>query len=168
MIPVSDMSEIQSCEGVIVGEGTYDWKKNIDAVINFYILTDNRLMIVPNPDSYWPNGPNGEIGIGAGGKARFIATILREYGIKIKPVYLGKPYSPVYRRVFRELRRKFGLTRKDSGEKVLMVGDSLLSDIRGARKVGFSSALVLTGISNATHVEKAKPSCKPDFVFEQL
>ncbi|MCK5845282.1 MAG: HAD-IIA family hydrolase [Victivallales bacterium] len=168
LIHVRDTSEITSCVGVIVGEGTYDWKKNIDAVLNYYITTENRLMLVPNPDSYWPNGPNGEIGIGAGGKARFIATILKEYGIKIKPMYLGKPYPPIYRAAFREIRGRFSNRKIDSGKKVLMVGDSLLSDIRGAKRVGFTSALVLTGISNLTHVENARLSCVPELIFQGL
>ncbi|NOY76155.1 MAG: HAD-IIA family hydrolase [Kiritimatiellaeota bacterium] len=165
---VRDTDDITSCEGVIVGEGTYDWKKNIDAVLNYYITTENRLMLVPNPDSYWPNGPNGEIGIGAGGKARFIATILKEYGIRIKPVYLGKPYSPIYRAALREIRAKYHPRKIESGGKVLMIGDSLLSDVRGAKRIGFSSALVLTGISKMSHVEKARPSCVPDLIFRGL
>ena len=168
LIHVRDTEEIESCEGVIVGEGTYDWKKNIDAVINYYITTGNRLMLVPNPDSYWPNGPNGEIGVGAGGKARFISTILKEYGINIKPTYLGKPYSPIYRAALREIRAKFQLKKNDAGKKILMVGDSLLSDIRGANRVGFTSALVLTGISSMTHVENASPSSLPKLIFRAL
>lgn len=168
LIHVEDTEEIESCEGVIVGEGTYDWKKNIDAVINYYITTESRLMVVPNPDSYWPNGPNGEIGVGAGGKARFISTILKEYGIKIKPLYLGKPYSPIYRSALREIRAKFHLKKSDSGKRILMVGDSLLSDIRGANRVGFTSALVLTGISGMTHVANARPSSLPDHIFREL
>lgn len=168
IIPIRDTEKITSCQGVIVGEGTYNWQKNINAVLNYYIATENRLMLVPNPDSYWPNGPNGEIGIGAGGKARFIATILKEYGIKLKPIYLGKPYLPIYRTALRKVCTRFPTNGIQSGKKILMLGDSLLSDIRGANKIGFSSALVLTGISNLTHLEKARPSCFPNLVFRRL
>ena len=160
-------SEINSCEGVIVGEGTYNWQENITAAINYYIKTGNRIMIVPNPDSYWPSG-NGEIGIGAGGKARFLSTILKEYGIKIKPLYLGKPYKPVYRCALQMLQEKFNLSHNVSGKNILMLGDSLLSDIRGANRTGFTSGLLLTGISNMTHTEKAKQICQPDLIFETL
>ena len=158
---------INSCEGVIVGEGTYNWQDNITAVINYYIKNDSRIMIVPNPDSYWPSG-NGEIGIGAGGKARFLCTILKEYGIKIDPCYLGKPYKPVYRCALKMLKEKFNLPQSVSGEKILMIGDSLLSDIRGANRSGFTSALVLTGISTLTHMEKASAISTPNLVFEEL
>jgi HAD superfamily hydrolase (TIGR01450 family) len=160
-------SEINSCCGVIVGEGSYNWQENITAVVNYYIKTGNRIMVVPNPDSYWPSG-NGEIGIGAGGKARFLCTILKEYGIKIKPDYLGKPYKPVYTCALQMLQQKFNLSRDVSGKKILMLGDSLLSDIRGANRAGFTSGLLLTGISNITHTEKAKQICRPDYIFETL
>ena len=165
---VRDTTKIGSCCGIIIGEGSYDWQPNISAVINYYIQGGERLMIVPNPDSYWPDGINGEIGIGAGGKARFLCTILREYGIKVKPLYLGKPYSPIYRCALKHLRERFNLSGKVSGKKILMLGDSLLSDIRGANRVGFSSGLVLTGITNMSHVEKAGKNCQPDFIFKTL
>ena len=124
-------------------------------------------MIVPNPDSYWPSG-NGEIGVGAGGKARFLCTILKEYGIKIAPNYLGKPYNPVYRCALQMLKERFNLPRSATEKKILMLGDSLLSDIRGANKAGFTSGLLLTGISNMNHVEKANSTCTPDYIFEKL
>ena len=167
IIPERDPERINSCEGVIVGEGTYNWQENITAVINYYIKNENRVMIVPNPDSYWPSG-NGEIGIGAGGKARFLCTILKEYGIKIDPCYLGKPYKPVYRCALKMLKEKFNLPRSLSGEKILMIGDSLLSDIRGANRSGFTSALVLTGISTLTHMEKVSAISTPNLVFQTL
>lgn len=165
---VTDCSKIDSCMGVIVGEGVYNWQDNINAVINYFITGESRLMIVPNPDSYWGNGSNGEIGIGAGGKARFLCTILREYGIKIKPLYLGKPYAPVYRCALKNLRDRFNLPASVKGKRILMIGDSLLSDIRGANRVGFSSALVLSGITNVDHLENLRKNCQPNFIFNSL
>ena len=158
---------IDTCEGVIIGEGTYNWQENITAVINYYIKNESRLMIVPNPDSYWPSG-DGKIGIGAGGKARFLCTILKEYGIKIKPNYLGKPYKPVYRCALQMLKNKFSLPKDATGKKIMMIGDSLLSDIRGANRTGFTSALVLTGISTVTHLKNANSAATPDYIFKKL
>ena len=164
---VRNPEKINSCIGIIVGEGDYNWQKNITAAINYYIKNDSRVMIVPNPDSYWPSGPN-SIGIGAGGKARFLCTILKEYGITIQPVYLGKPYKPVYSCALKMLRERFGLSRNVTGKKILMLGDSLLSDIRGAKRAGYSSGLLLTGITSKVHLKNAKPHCIPDFVFKSL
>ena len=38
-IPVRDPDKIEDCDAVVVGEGTYNWQKNISAVINYYIAT---------------------------------------------------------------------------------------------------------------------------------
>jgi len=166
---IRETKKISECRGVIIGEGSYDWQENINAVLNYYILNKTEgIMIVPNPDSYWPSSSKGEIGIGAGGKARFLQAILKEYGIKIKPVYLGKPYKPVYQYALKHLSKRFDFLKKITKKRILMIGDSLLSDVKGANKVGFSSALILTGISKEQHIALAKPAVYPDFIFRQL
>ncbi|HPN83866.1 MAG TPA: HAD-IIA family hydrolase [Victivallales bacterium] len=161
-------SEISSCMGVIVGEGVYDWQKAFSAAINFFTLNPSAPLLVPNPDSYWPNGPNGDIGIGAGGKARFICTILREYGVKLKPLYFGKPYRMIYDFAMRELKEIYPNKYPFSKNKILMVGDSLRSDIKGGNRFGIKTALVLTGITKTSHLKKTEKCLTPDFVFERL
>ncbi len=160
--------KICECQGVIVGEGTYNWQSNINAAMNFFIKYPDRFLVVPNPDSYWPNGASGELGIGAGGKARFICTILADYGIRKKPTYLGKPYPAIFNYAFEILIRKFNLPANLQKKQVLMLGDSLASDIHGANSFGLTSGLVLTGITNQDHIKKAKPSFRPDFVFPRI
>ncbi len=162
------VKNINECSGVIVGEGTYNWQSNISSAMNYFIKFPDRPLIVPNPDSYWPNGPNGELGIGAGGKARFICTILGDYGIKLRPVYLGKPYRAIFDYAFEILKTRFGLPANLQRKRILMLGDSLASDIRGANRFGFTSGLVLTGITNHDHIKKAKPSFKPDCIFTKI
>jgi ribonucleotide monophosphatase NagD (HAD superfamily) len=49
-----------------------------------------------------------------------------------------------------------------------MLGDSLASDIRGANRFGFTSGLVLTGITNHVHLKKAKPGFRPDYIFHSI
>ena len=166
---IRDPDKISECRGVIVGEGTYDWQVNISAVVNYYILNDTEnIMIVPNPDSYWPSSKDGAIGIGGGGKARFIQTILKEYGMKIKPVYLGKPYKAVFQYALKHLTERFNLPEKINKNRILMLGDSLFSDIKGANKSGFASGLVLTGITKEIDALNAKSFIKPDYIFRQL
>jgi len=168
-IVTRDVDRINECRGVIIGEGTYNWQRNINAVLNFYIMNNTEnIMIVPNPDSYWPSATNGEIGIGAGGKARFIQSLLKEYGIAVKPFYLGKPHNPVYKYAFKYLSRKFKMQKRVSGRRILMLGDSILSDIRGANRAGLSSGLLLTGISSENHINTKKKILKPDFIFNSL
>lgn len=165
---IRDTKKIEDCKGVIVGEGIYDWQSNISAVLNYFIKYPGRLFLVPNPDSYWPDGKNGEIGIGAGGKARFMCIILDEYGIKLNPVYFGKPYPAIFQYTYQLLKQRFDFANKLPKNKVLVLGDSLISDIKGAKNFGFSSALTLTGITNTYHVKNINKKLKPDFIFQSI
>lgn len=162
-----DPSRIDHCAGVIVGESNYDWESAFNAVINFFIDNPTAPFIVPNPDTYWPNSKGG-IGVGAGGKARFIQTVLSEYGRPVDITYLGKPYRAIYDYALSRLK-DMGATFADNAppRRALMVGDSLKSDIKGAIGAGFSSALVLTGITDREHLELER-EIKPDLVFEAL
>ncbi|HOK05444.1 MAG TPA: HAD-IIA family hydrolase [Victivallales bacterium] len=160
--------KIFECNGVIVGEGTYDWQSAFFAVLNFFIKNENAPLIVPNPDSYWPNGPNGEIGIGAGAKARFICMLLREYGIKKKPIYLGKPYKLIYEFAFQKLLNLYPENKKFRKNRILMLGDSLRSDIKGGIGFGCRTALLLTGITNEKQLKSIPENIKPELVFKSL
>jgi 4-nitrophenyl phosphatase len=165
LLVTRDVDEIHECECVIVGEGAYDWRKNINAAVNVFIKNPEKKMVVPNPDSYWPNGPNGEIGIGAGGKARFIKSILNEMGRDVKIDYLGKPYGMIFEYTFILLEDRFNLSGRLSWERILMFGDNLQSDIQGANNIGCVSALMLTGVTDLTQAVEAEGSLSPDYVF---
>jgi HAD superfamily hydrolase (TIGR01450 family) len=159
---IRDSREIDSCAGVLIGETNYDWESVFNAVVNYFIDHPQAPLLVPNPDTYWPHHTHG-IGIGAGGKARFIDLILREYGLTIEIVYLGKPHRAIYEQALNTLRQGGAPV---SPARVLMVGDSLRSDILGARQAGFASALVLTGITGPEQLRKSQ--IQPDFVFSSL
>ncbi|MHB9138120.1 MAG: HAD-IIA family hydrolase [Victivallaceae bacterium] len=163
-----NVKQISSCSGVIVGEGFYDWQENINAVFNFFIKNPGMPLLVPNPDSYWPNGRRGEFGIGAGGKARFICGILEEMGIIVSPIYLGKPYSAIYEYTVELLKERFGLPGDLNYNRILMLGDSLKSDIKGANILGMKSGLMLTGITSAEQAGQAQGELKPDFIFYSI
>jgi len=169
LIPERDPHRIRECAGVIVGEGTYNWQDNVNAALNYFIVHPEHPLLVPNPDSYWPNGPSGEIGIGAGGKARFLCQILKDYGIRKRPTYFGKPHPAIFRLACRRLReRHIGSRVAFKPARILMVGDSLASDIRGANRFGLVSALVLTGITTPAHLAAARSDCRPQLVFRRL
>ena len=162
-------TELSSCDGVIVGEANYEWESTFNAVVNFFIRKQEAFLLVPNPDTYWPTD-RGEINIGAGGKARFIADVLQEYGVLITPEYLGKPSSIIFHHALNHLCDRYQLDSKPSPQRILHVGDSLSSDIKGANTMNFTSALVLTGITKIEHLKclDSIPSSKPDLVFEML
>lgn len=85
---------------------------------------------------------NPDISVISGGKVTLCAgTVAARYqslGGIVK--YHGKPYPEIYR----NLLKKMGVT--DTGD-VLVIGDSLATDIKGANVMGIDAALVLTGLS---------------------
>ncbi|MFA7231032.1 MAG: HAD-IIA family hydrolase [Victivallaceae bacterium] len=163
-----DTHELDNCAGVIVGEGFYNWHDHIQAVFNFLKKHPERPLVVPNPDSYWPSSKKGEFGIGAGAKARFICGILAEMGIVVEPVYLGKPFQLIYEYTLHLLKERFQLAANLPHERIIMLGDSLQSDIKGANQVGITSGLMLTGITTFEQAEKAEAPLKPDYIFETI
>lgn len=154
---------LSRCRGVIVGEGWYDWEVVFNAVVNFFMAAPNAMLIAPNPDEYFPLN-SGRIQIGPGAVARFVQRVLATYGLSVEPLYLGKPYLPIFERNHLILEQKLG--RKVDRDRVWMVGDFIDSDIRGARDFGYRSALVLTGLTSRQSLDRS--GLQPDLVFELL
>ena len=157
----SDPARLDECAAVLMGEGPYDWRTTWEALIGFFLRHPERPFIVPNPDTCWPNAATGGFGIGAGGQARCIQLLLRDMGTEIEPIYLGKPYGAIYDYAAGRL----GLSDRS---RILCVGDSLASDIRGANHAGMYSALVLTGITSALRAEQALGEFRPRAVFSAI
>ena len=157
------LKDLSRCRGVIVGEGRYDWQEVFNAVVNFFMAKPKAMLITPNPDEYFPLN-SGRIEIGPGAVARFVSRVLATYGSPVEPLYLGKPYLPIFEKNHLILEQKLG--RKLDRDRVWMVGDFIDSDIRGARDFGYRPALVLTGLTRRQGLERS--ALQPDLVFERL
>jgi ribonucleotide monophosphatase NagD (HAD superfamily) len=94
--------------------------------------------LLPNPDLIYPAGADA-FGVTSGGiAAMFEAVLAQRYGEETPSfVRLGKPHAPLFME---------GIARAGT-RNVLMIGDTLETDILGASRVGIDSALVETGIS---------------------
>ncbi|QED22913.1 HAD hydrolase-like protein [Candidatus Deianiraea vastatrix] len=102
--------------------------------------------------------------------AGHIAKLYEEIGGSVS--YFGKPFADIYNEIFNYL----GNINK---EKIIAIGDSFETDIKGANGVNIKSALVLTGIHgsllNGDILDKneferlsKKHDAKPDFVLKDL
>jgi len=96
-------------------------------------LEFNLALICANPD----------IKVSHGHKMRYCAGILAKKYEKLGGVvhYYGKPYGAIFETAIQILKEKGDIDKK----KILMVGDTLETDIQGANNAGIDSALVLTG-----------------------
>ena len=163
LVITRNVEKLPSCTGVIVGEDNYDWESVINSVVNYFIKSPENMLIVPNPDEYYPKTA-GRIHIGAGGVTRFMQRVLNVYGASLKPVYLGKPYSPIFVHNHLQLEKRLGKTIDRSS--VLMIGDNLKADIQGANDFGYRSGLLLSGLTNTGHIDKSR--VKPELLFRVI
>jgi len=148
---------------VIGDESGYPFIESVDTVLTglfnkFDQGTDVHL-VLPNPDLIYPKAGNG-FGIASGSIALMLeAALQRRYPDRsdLKFARLGKPHAAI----FEEALKRSG-TRD-----MVMVGDQLETDVRGAVDFGIDSALVGTGIAgvNIQNVDKAM---QPTYYLKNL
>ena len=130
---------------VVVGEGTTTMEKLIKA---HECLERGARLLVTNPDNWCPVATD-KTRPGAGATAAFLeaSTGQRAY-------FLGKPNGYMFHRA----RRKLAQLSMTEPEEVVMIGDTMETDIRGAVEAGLHSFLVLSG---STTLEAVK-----DYVYQ--
>ncbi len=84
-------------------------------------------------------------------------AMLRDF-TGVEPVVAGKPERPL----LDETVRRVG------GQRPLMVGDRLDTDIEGARRIGLDSLLVLTGVTGLAELVAAPEDLRPTYVAPDL
>jgi HAD superfamily hydrolase (TIGR01450 family) len=124
------------------------WGTVIEGAIG---VRDGLPWVASNTDMTVPTaaGP----GPGNGVLVRAVA----EYA-EVTPVVAGKPEPPL----FHETQRRVG------GERPLVVGDRLDTDIEGARRAGYDSLLVMTGVTDLDVLVEAAPERRPTYVAAEL
>ena len=117
---------------VIIGEGAVSQDKIVKA--HEHIEAGARLLAT-NPDNWCPVSAE-KTRPGAGATAAFLeaSTGRRAY-------YLGKPNGYMFQRA----RRKLADMAGGALDEVVMIGDTMETDIRGAIEAGLHGYLVLTG-----------------------
>ena len=163
---VRDWREAGDCEGLIIGEGVYDWRKEVTGAFNLLMKNPLLPVLVGNPDSFWPFRHG--LGIGAGAMARFLGTLIKESGYDLNIIYTGKPYAPVYELVKRRLCDLLPDPQHLDMSRVAMIGDSLASDITGGNRAGMFTCLVLTGITSGERARSVSGEQQPDKIFTAL
>jgi NagD protein len=138
---------------VVVGEGSPAAEKLNKA---HELIEKGARLVATNPD-YWCPVKSTVTRPGAGALAAYleVSTGQRAY-------YLGKPNPYMF---FRARRRLYRQTHE-----VMMVGDTMETDIRGAIEIGMQACLVLTGSTKLGDLVNYvyQPTCVMDSVAELL
>lgn len=87
-------------------------------------------ILCPNPDKEVIHGQSQRYCAG------YFAQKIENFGGTVK--YIGKPHSDVYHHIFKKLKNQ-------NLDRILMVGDTIETDVLGAQNVNIKSALTLTG-----------------------
>ncbi|MFY0599794.1 MAG: HAD-IIA family hydrolase [Cyclobacteriaceae bacterium] len=120
---------------VFLDDEGFDWNYDINKVINL-LRYHNVTAIVCNTDKTYPVA-NNEVNIAIGGIAKMVEDIVGK-----KFIRFGKPDAQMFIFAYEHALRKGMHVKKN---EILMVGDTLGTDILGGNKFGLDTALVLSG-----------------------
>jgi len=162
-----DPNQISECTGILMGDILDPFKPDLEVIFNYLIDHPDYPVVVANPDPYAPY-EGGYLRIESGAVVRFLAWLLKQHGNHLDPVFLGKPHRAIFQFALESLENQFLFAGGLNPSRVLMLGDSLQSDIRGANGAGLSSALILTGITREVHLKSLSPEEMPSYIFRNM
>jgi HAD superfamily hydrolase (TIGR01450 family) len=161
-IPVSDV-DLNHLEGlsalVFLDDEGFSWERDLNKVVNI-LRKKNIPVIVANTDAAYPVSRD-EVSIAVGGLADMVERIVGKTFIRF-----GKPDAQMFMSAYEKVLAK-GMVRKD---QILMVGDTLTTDIIGGNKFGLDTVLVLTGNTLPAQAERtiAVSGIIPTYVCESV
>lgn len=138
---------------VVADEAGFSFVASVEAAIThlFRAIGAGRevTLLLPNPDVLYPKGADA-FGIAAGSVALVIeAALARRFpGRGLAFHRLGKPARPI----FDEAKRRL------PGASLVMLGDQVETDVRGALCAGIDVALVETGVDRYSERSAATPT----------
>jgi HAD superfamily hydrolase (TIGR01450 family) len=113
----------------------FDWNYDINKTINL-LRKKNMTVVVANTDINYPVSKN-DISVAVGGLADMVEKILGKRFIRF-----GKPDAQMFLLAYERALVDVPLIKR---KEILMVGDTLFTDIIGGNKFGLDTVLVLSG-----------------------
>ncbi|MES2809304.1 MAG: HAD-IIA family hydrolase [Bacteroidota bacterium] len=136
-MPISDVndSNMDKVKALLfLDDEGFDWKDGVNKAIN---LMRKRTIpaIVANTDHAYPVTIH-DLSVAVGGLAMMVETIVGK-----KFIRFGKPDSQMFMFAYDLIRDRRPISKKE----IVMVGDTLQTDILGGNKFGLDTVLVLSG-----------------------
>ena len=164
-LPTLPISEVQSenfsdiSALVLLDEEGFNWESDLSKSINL-LRHKNIPVVVANTDRTYPVS-NNQINIAIGGIANMLEDIVGKRFIRF-----GKPDVPLFIYAYEKLSAIKSIPK----DKILMVGDTLHTDILGGNKFGIHTALVLSGntLPDQYHFLINSSGIIPDYVCHSV
>jgi HAD superfamily hydrolase (TIGR01450 family) len=141
-VPIADCGPSDDVEAlVLLDDEGFDWQRDINLALNL-LRRKNIPSIVANADPTYPvDGKNVAVAVGALGR-------LLEELVGKRFIHFGKPDAYMFSFALSKARKQRPTLNK---REILMVGDTLQTDIAGGNKFGVDTVLVLSGNTAAKH-----------------
>ncbi len=150
-----DPAPYEACDGILL-IGTADWTDARQSLLEAALQRRSKPVLVANPDIVAPREKG--FSVEPGRIAHRLADVA-----DVHPAFYGKPFANIFDTVFQRLGEV-------DRARVVMVGDSLHTDILGARAYGIASALVpgfgfFSGGKEDEAIERT--GITPDFLIQR-
>ena len=145
---------------VMLDDEGFNWERDLNQAVNL-VRVHNMPVIIANTDVTYPMNLH-DVAIATGGLGQ-----LFEQAVSRNFIRFGKPDPMIFSKAFHlALQENPALTKRD----VLMVGDTLTTDILGANKYGLDTALVLSGTTLQKDYQSQiqASGIVPDYVCESI
>jgi len=144
-LPVSEInkSNIDKVSALVfLDDEGFDWSRDLNTTVNL-IRKRTIPVIVANTDRSYPLSTS-DVSIAIGGVAAMCESVVGKQFIRF-----GKPDSQMFMFAYELVRQQMQVSKPD----IVMVGDTLATDILGGNKFGLDTVLVLTGNTLAKDAE---------------
>jgi len=131
-VDFNNLEKIQSF--AFLDDEGFHWNNDLNKTINL-LRRKNMTVVVANTDINYPVSKN-EISVAIGGLADMVEQIIGKSFIRF-----GKPDAQMFLLAYERASQDIDIKRSE----ILMVGDTLYTDIIGGNKFGLDTALVLSG-----------------------
>ncbi|MDR1678888.1 MAG: HAD-IIA family hydrolase [Prevotellaceae bacterium] len=140
---------------VLLDDEGFDWNTDLTRAVNL-LRKRSMPVVVANTDTTYPRSKD-EVAISVGGVAKLLESLSQKTFIRF-----GKPDAQIFNFAYRHACEQKPVDKQE----ILMVGDTLKTDIIGGNKFGIDTCLVLSGNIQAKDAELliASTGIIPDYI----
>ncbi|RKD92760.1 HAD-IIA family hydrolase [Mangrovibacterium diazotrophicum] len=144
---------------VFLDDEGFDWNQDINKVINL-LRKRNMPVVVANTDIHYPVSKN-DVAVAIGGISDLVEEVLGK-----KFIRFGKPDAQMFMFAYERACEMKPVKKNE----ILMVGDTLYTDIIGGNKFGVDTALVLSGntLPEMAKVRITSSGIIPNFICDSV